>query len=55
MESQDNDLGVSPMYKKIRLGNAESSKQQSQVKSETQPLKLDITVMKLNIDLYLAY
>jgi hypothetical protein len=45
MESLDNDLGVSPMYKKIRLGNADSNKQQMQVKSETQPLKLDITVI----------
>jgi G-protein pathway suppressor 2-interacting domain len=49
MESQDNDLGVSPMYKKIRLGNADSNKQQMQVKSETQPLKLDITVIQFSI------
>ncbi|XP_059487311.1 nuclear receptor corepressor 2 isoform X2 [Neocloeon triangulifer] len=40
MDSQDNDVG--PMYKKIRLGNAEANKPQ-QMKAETQPLKLDIS------------
>jgi hypothetical protein len=44
MDTQDNDMGVSPMYKKIRLGNAENKPSQS-IKSETQPLKLDITVI----------